>query len=103
MDADLAAQMRALLTEPVGEGGTAPGVRPAVDHSWGKTGTTQNFVDAWFVGSAQGYTSAVWLGYEQPAPLTDIEIGGQYYERVTGGSLPAPIWTDFMARLTAEQ
>jgi penicillin-binding protein 1A len=59
----------------------------------GKTGTTQDYRDAWFVGYTRQLATAVWMGYPgRETPMLDI--GGI---RVTGGSYPARIWHDFMA------
>lgn len=66
-----------------GTGEAADIGRPAA----GKTGTTQNNVDAWFAGYVPGYTAVVWMGYPDPAPM----------DGVTGGGMPAQIWQRFMA------
>jgi penicillin-binding protein 1A len=59
----------------------------------GKTGTTSNFGDAWFVGWDGKYTVAVWVGYpDKLIPMT-TEFGGK---PVFGGTYPALIWHDFM-------
>ncbi|MGO9489214.1 MAG: transglycosylase domain-containing protein, partial [Solirubrobacteraceae bacterium] len=59
----------------------------------GKTGTTSNYGDAWFVGWDSKYTVAVWVGYpEKLVPMTsDFDDGP-----VLGGTFPALIWHDFM-------
>ena len=54
----------------------------------GKTGTTQDFFDAWFVGFTPDLVTAVWVGFDNPASLGDKE---------TGGSVSAPIWHEYMA------
>jgi penicillin-binding protein 1A len=59
----------------------------------GKTGTTSNFGDAWFVGWDSKYTVAVWVGYpDKLVPMT-TDFGGK---PVFGGTFPALIWHDFM-------
>ncbi len=64
----------------------------------GKTGTHQDYRDAWYVGFSPKYSTAVWVGYEaEQIPLEDVVIRGQRYSRIFGGTIPAPIWGDFMA------
>ncbi len=59
----------------------------------GKTGTTSNYGDAWFVGWDSKYTVAVWVGYPNGlVPMTTQFDGGP----VLGGTFPALIWHDFM-------
>ena len=59
----------------------------------GKTGTTSNYGDAWFVGWNDHYTVAVWVGYpDQLKPMKTEFNGGP----VLGGTFPALIWHDFM-------
>jgi penicillin-binding protein 1A len=59
----------------------------------GKTGTTSNYGDAWFVGWDGKYTVAVWVGYPNGlVPMTTQFNGGP----VLGGTFPALIWHDFM-------
>lgn len=76
-----------MLKGVVNPGGTAGKVssiikRPAA----GKTGTTQNYTDAWFVGYTPDIVAAVYIGYDDP----NISVGS------TGGSIAAPIWSDFI-------
>ena len=52
----------------------------------GKTGTSQDFRDAWFVGYTTNLTTGVWFGNDDGSPTN----------RVTGGSLPAEAWKQFM-------
>ncbi len=54
----------------------------------GKTGTTQDFTDAWFSGFTPDLVTTVWVGFDNPATLGDNE---------TGAALAGPIWHDFMA------
>jgi penicillin-binding protein 1A len=59
----------------------------------GKTGTTSNYGDAWFVGWDSKYTVAVWVGYPNKLiPMTTSFNGSP----VLGGTFPALIWHDFM-------
>jgi len=53
----------------------------------GKTGTTSDYRDAWFIGFTGGFTAAVWLGKDNNTPMS----------KVTGGGAPAEIWHNFMA------
>ena len=59
----------------------------------GKTGTTQDYGDAWFVGYTPNYVAVVWMGYPegQQHQMTDV-----HGITVTGGTLPAKIWKAFM-------
>src|SRR5215216_1911799 len=62
----------------------------------GKTGTTDDNTDAWFVGFTPRHTTAVWVGY----PKDDIQMNGLYFGRnVDGGTFPADIWGDYMGRI----
>ncbi len=54
----------------------------------GKTGTSQDFKDAWFIGFTPQLVTGVWIGNDNNKPM----------RKVTGGSLPATIWHDFMIR-----
>ncbi len=60
----------------------------------GKTGTTQNNGDAWFIGYTPGLSAAVWMGYPegQAKPMSSV-----HGVEVTGGSLPADIFRSFMS------
>jgi membrane peptidoglycan carboxypeptidase len=63
--------------------------RPAA----GKTGTTQDHADAWFVGFTPSLATAVWVGYPQgQVPMVPPRTGS----RVSGGTWPAAIWSGFM-------
>ncbi|HEX6147287.1 MAG TPA: transglycosylase domain-containing protein [Acidimicrobiia bacterium] len=90
-----AAAHRALSVVPVS--GTAPRANIGIPQG-GKTGTHQSYLDAWYVGYTPEYSTAVWVGYEaQQVPLVNVVINGQPYDRVFGGSVPAPIWAEFMS------
>ncbi|MFI0847710.1 transglycosylase domain-containing protein [Mesorhizobium sp. IMUNJ 23232] len=64
-----------------GKRAALPGIRSA-----GKTGTTQSYRDAWYVGFTGNYTAAVWLGNDDFSPTREM----------TGGSLPAMVWQRLM-------
>jgi penicillin-binding protein 1A len=64
---------------------------------YGKTGTTSSFEDAWFTGCTPTLCITVWMGYDHPRPMTDVEGPGPVF----GGTLPAEIfartWSDYRA------
>ncbi|HRO57919.1 MAG TPA: penicillin-binding protein 1A [Burkholderiaceae bacterium] len=70
--------------------GTATRARNALKRSdiGGKTGTTNDSHDAWFVGYQKSLAAVAWVGFDQPRKLGDRE---------TGGGLALPIWIDYMA------
>ncbi|MFF8948359.1 transglycosylase domain-containing protein [Streptomyces sp. NPDC014940] len=66
--------------------------------SAGKTGTTDERKNAWFVGYTPNMSGAVWVGSaKQNVKMTGIRIGGVYRDLVFGGQVPGPIWRDAMA------
>jgi penicillin-binding protein 1A len=76
-----------------GTGTSASIGRPAA----GKTGTAQDYVDAWFCGYVPRLAACVWVGYpESEKPLENVEG----YSAVYGGTIPALIWHDFMLEAT---
>ena len=80
------ASMNDLLAAVVAEG-TGKAARLADRPAAGKTGTSQSFRDALFVGFTGNLVAGVWVGNDDGAPM----------DEVTGGGLPARIWRDFMA------
>ncbi|MCF4139567.1 transglycosylase domain-containing protein [Streptomyces sp. Tue 6430] len=63
----------------------------------GKTGTTDERKNAWFVGYTPNLSGAVWVGSaSQKVKMTNISIGGTYHAQVYGGDTPGPIWRDAM-------
>ena len=90
----IADQMNQVLKGVVGNGtGKAADIgRP--EGTAGKTGTSENFSDAWFVGYTPELSTAVWLGYaDSQKPLVNIKG----VSRVYGGTLPAKTWQGFMS------
>jgi 1A family penicillin-binding protein len=62
----------------------------------GKTGTTDNYNDAWFTGFTPGLCTSVWIGFDKKKRLEDANGVG-----ITGGRGAAPIWADFMIQAVA--
>ncbi len=76
------------LLKGVVANGTGRAARLQNALSAGKTGTSQAWRDAWFIGYANGLVTGVWLGNDDSSPMT----------KVTGGGAPARIWRDFMTQ-----
>ena len=64
----------------------------------GKTGTTENYGDAWFCGFIDKYTTCVWVGYADKLQPMETEYAGS---PVAGGTWPAVIWQSFMSQAIA--
>lgn len=93
LDAKAVAKVNYILNQVV-EGGTGTGARinqPAA----GKTGTTENYRDAWFVGYTCKLTTAVWVGYPDGTFMKSV-----HGISVTGGSFPSTIWRKYMTEAT---
>jgi penicillin-binding protein 1A len=91
LDEDYAEQMKTVMNGVVVSG---TGVNANVgEFAAGKTGTTENYGDAWFVGFTDKYTVAVWVGYPDRLKYMETEYAGG---PVSGGTYPAEIWHDFM-------
>ena len=83
------------LLKSVVEEGTGRGAKSVGKTLAGKTGTTNNYVDAWFVGYAPSMVTGVWVGYDNSkASLGDKE---------TGARAALPIWVPVMARALADK
>jgi penicillin-binding protein 1A len=88
IDARNAFVMTDLLQE-VTRSGTAAKAQGTLRRNdiYGKTGTTNDSMDAWFAGWHPGLTAVVWIGYDTPRKLGDRE---------TGGGLSLPVWIEYM-------
>jgi penicillin-binding protein 1A len=75
--------MRKVITS-----GTATKARFDGQDMGGKTGTSQDYRDAWFIGYTPYLTAGVWMGNDDNSPT----------KKVTGGSLPALVWRDIMEK-----
>jgi penicillin-binding protein 1A len=123
LDTEVADRIVDIMAGPVSAGGTAPGANLGEWPTRGKTGTTNDYVDAWFVGFVKQLATAAWVGYpngpryyvddlaaeaacgaarflNQCPPsrqtLENVTIAGESYRRVFGGTIPAPMWTAYM-------
>ena len=88
LSAAAAWQTLSMLREVV-DSGTGVGARAAGAPAAGKTGTTDDYHDAWFVGFVPGLAAGVWVGFDRPAT-----IGADAY----AAQVAVPIWADFMRR-----
>jgi penicillin-binding protein 1A len=77
--------MNAMLRDTLTRGTATKASLPGWDAA-GKTGTSQDYRDAWFVGYTTNLTTGVWFGNDDNSPT----------KRTTGGSLPAEVWSKFM-------
>jgi penicillin-binding protein 1A len=94
MDPRVAFIMRDMMRDAAerGTGGPARRAVPASIPVAGKTGTTNDNVDVWFMGMTPELVAGVWLGFDQPKTIMP---------GAAGGSLAAPIWGDMIARYYA--
>jgi penicillin-binding protein 1A len=92
LDAGVASTVQTLL-QGVVKSGTGTRASLGIVPVAGKTGTTENYGDAWFVGWTRDYTVAVWVGYPNKLVPMESEFNG---EPVAGGTYPAGIWKTFM-------
>nr|WP_231741783.1 penicillin-binding protein 1A [Paucibacter sp. KCTC 42545] len=81
--------MMSSLLQEVTRSGTAAKAQAQLKRPdiYGKTGTTNDSMDAWFAGYQQEVVAVVWIGYDQPRKLGDRE---------TGGGLSLPVWIEYM-------
>jgi penicillin-binding protein 1A len=91
IDGQHVGMMNAMMQQTLESGGTAHGASLPGWQAAGKTGTSQDFRDAWFIGYTADLVAGVWLGNDDGSPT----------KKVTGGGIPVAIWSQFMR--TAEQ
>ncbi len=85
--------LKGVIAHGTGTGAQLAGGRVAA----GKTGTTDNYTQSWFVGYTPQLATAVYVGTpESSKSMKNITIGGQYYSRVFGGTIAAPLWSEVM-------
>jgi penicillin-binding protein 1A len=81
------------LREALASGSGAPGLPPGfAGHAAGKTGTSTDGKDLWFIGFTPAVVAGIWIGYDEPRPVAD---------QATGGRLAAPVFRRLMTRLYA--
>jgi len=85
---ELVGTMNEMLSAVIGHGTGRSGALPRP--TAGKTGTTQDYKDAWFIGYTADLVAGIWLGNDDNMPMA----------KVTGGSLPAQAWRQFMLTAT---
>jgi penicillin-binding protein 1A len=92
LDPKIASQMVSMMRGVV-DGGTATSIRRWFNYpAAGKTGTTQDFADAWFIGYTPELVAGVWIGFDDHR----IKFTGWYGQ---GGKAAAPVWGRFMAKV----
>ena len=82
-----ARQMTGMLRDVI-DSGTGHGARLGSRQAAGKTGTSQDYRDAWFIGFTADYATGVWLGNDDNSPM----------RKITGGLLPVDAWKMFMVK-----
>lgn len=93
LEPDIAEKMLGLLQNVV-QSGTATAARSLGRPLGGKTGTTNDFTDAWFVGFSPSYTTAVWVGFDEKKSLGNKEAGAV---------VALPIWIRYMAEILKDK
>ena len=86
-DANSVYQMLTMMRGVVLRGTGVPAVKGISQPVAGKTGTTNNFNDAWFIGFTPGIVTGCWVGFDTPSNLGENE---------TGGNVCGPIWNEYM-------
>jgi penicillin-binding protein 1A len=95
----IADQTVGIMTTVISQGTGRRAALGAGQFAAGKTGTTENSGDAWFVGFNDRWTVAVWVGYADKLKPMLTEFAGAPVE---GGTYPALIWHDFMVQADAK-
>jgi membrane peptidoglycan carboxypeptidase len=128
VDEAIADRVVDILEGPVTPGGTAPHANLGRWPTRGKTGTTNDYRDAWFIGFVKQLATASWMGYENGVTtfesqqaaeaacrnpvneraqcvetllMTNVTIGGNSYSRIFGSTITAPMWKQYMEQVVA--
>lgn len=89
LSSDVVEKMKTMLVASV-EYGTAKNAKMPFKIVYGKTGTTQDHRDAWFIGAANNLVTGIWIGNDDNSSMSS---------RASGGTLPTIIWHDYMEHL----
>jgi penicillin-binding protein 1A len=81
------------ILQTVISNGTGTHAAGVSSYEWGKTGTTENYGDAWFCGATHDTTTCVWVGHADSTQSMSTDYGGSPVE---GGTIPADIWYQVM-------
>lgn len=98
LDKGIARGATELLTETMQDGGTASAMKLDDGRkAAAKTGTTDNNKQSWFAGFTPQLATAVWVGSPiREYEMTGVTIGDRSYDKVYGGTIAGPIWTEIM-------
>lgn len=104
IEPELARETTAVLQYVMTPGGTGENAILYGRQSAGKTGTSNDDADAWFVGYTPQLSAAIWSGYlEGNTPMLGSVINGRYYWEVYGGLFPALTFSSYMNQALADQ
>lgn len=102
MAPEIANAINYALTQVI-ERGTARGFGLSGRPAAGKTGTTNQNVQSWFVGYTPQLSTAVWVGNsDENVPLQNVTINGTWWRGVYGSSIAAPTWQKYMNAISAD-
>lgn len=85
LSTEVTSKMKGMLASVV-ESGTGRNAALPYRNAYGKTGTSQDFKDAWFIGFTDDLVGGIWIGNDNNKPM----------KKVVGGTLPAKVWKEFM-------
>ncbi|MGO1593681.1 MAG: transglycosylase domain-containing protein [Ancrocorticia sp.] len=97
LDQEIARETTSVLKNVVQNGATGESAQVPGREVAGKTGTSNNDYDAWFMGYTPQLATAIWHGHpEGQIPMIGSTINGRYYYEVYGGLFPAQVFSDYL-------
>lgn len=97
LDPEIARETTAVLQKVVSDGATGESAQVSGRHVAGKTGTSNNDRDAWFMGYTPQLGTAIWHGHtEGQIDMLGSTINGRYYAEVYGGLFPAQVFSSYL-------